>query len=74
MDYSAILTWLSGINPIAHAVLVILGALVILGGVYVKLTPTQKDDAWFAKIEAVPVIGAIIKGLVAFSPIQRKDT
>lgn len=73
MDYAAILNWLSALNPIAHVVLVVLGALVVLGSVYVKLTPSQTDDAWFDKLEAIPVLGNVLKALAAFSPVDRKD-
>jgi len=72
MDMGIILSWLSALNPIVNIVLVVLGSLVVLGGAYVKLTPSQADDAWFDKLEAVPVLGAILKGLMAFSPVQRK--
>jgi hypothetical protein len=46
---------------------------VILGAAYVAVTPTQADDAWFAKLEQTPGLGALLKGLKAFSPIQRKE-
>jgi hypothetical protein len=73
MDMSLILAWVNSIHPIAHLVLVILGSLVVLATIYVKLTPSVDDDAMLAKIEAMPVIGSLLNGLMAFSVIQRKD-
>lgn len=52
--------------------LMVLGALVVLGYVYVSLTPTQKDDSWVREIEDHAIFGAILRFLVKFSPIQRK--
>lgn len=54
-------------------VLALLGALVVLGAAYVKLTPSQSDDAWWSKLEAMPVLGVVLKVLVRFSPLARKD-
>lgn len=73
MDASLILAWLSGLSPIVPVVLAALGALVVLGQAYVALTPSQSDDAFYAKLEAIPLLGAILKALVAFAPIQRRD-
>jgi hypothetical protein len=64
---------LGGLHPIVNIVLVVLGALVVLGGVYVKLTPNTNDDAWWAKLEQTPVLGALLQALVKLSPVQRKD-
>lgn len=50
-----------------------LGALVVAGSTYVALTPTQDDDKWWAALESKPVIGHIMKFLVRFSPIYRKE-
>lgn len=69
----AFLMTLAGLHPVVPLVLSALGSLVILGGAYVAITPTQEDDAWFSKLEEMPVVGMILKALKAFSPIQRKD-
>lgn len=69
----AFLMTLAGLHPVIPLVLSALGSLVILGGAYVAITPTQEDDAWFAKLEEMPVVGMILKALKAFSPVQRKD-
>lgn len=73
MDLSAMLLWVNGIHPIAHLVLLVLGSLVVLATIYVKLTPSLEDDAILAKAEAMPIVGALIKGLIHFSVIQRKE-
>lgn len=69
----AMLAMLVGLHPAVPLVLSALGSLVILGGTYVALTPTQDDDKWFAKLEEMPVVGQLLKALKAFSPIQRKE-
>lgn len=77
MDLTSIYQFVIGIFPsiipVLQVILVILGSLVVLASTYVKLTPTQDDDAWFAKVEAVPVLGDVIKFLLKFSAISRKD-
>lgn len=61
-------------GPIAvQYVLMGLGSLVILGGIYVKATPGKEDDAWFDKLENHFIIGALFRVLIRFSPIQRKE-
>lgn len=73
MDWSIILTWVQPLSPMVGYVLMALGGLVVLGSAYVKITPTQDDDAWFAKLEAIPILGSLLQALVAFSPFQRKE-
>jgi hypothetical protein len=72
MDMETVLNLLLGYVPQAKVVLQGLGTLAVLGAVYVKLTPTESDDAWYAKMEAIPLVGSVLKALVAFSPISRK--
>lgn len=72
MDLDFIFSWLVSQFPLAGTILQVLGALVVLGYSYVLITPTQTDDAWFAKLEAIPLLGAVLKAIKAFSPIQRK--
>lgn len=67
-----VLAVLGGLHPIVNIILVCLGALVVLGYAYVKMTPTQDDDAWWAKMEAIPVLGVLLQGLSKMSPVQRK--
>lgn len=69
----AVLIMLAGLHPVIPAILAGLGSLVVLGAAYVAMTPTQDDDAWFAKLEAMPGVGGLLKALKAFSPVQRKD-
>lgn len=74
MDFKAILEMGMKALPWLSYVLMGLGSLVLLGYAYVKATPTQDDDAWYAKVEAMAVVGPLMKALVSFSPLQRKDT
>ena len=69
----SLLMMLSGLHPSIPLILSALGGLVILGQAYVAITPTQIDDAWFAKLESMPVIGAILVAVKAFAPVQRKE-
>ncbi len=59
--------------PMLRDVLTFLGCLVVLGQSYVAITPNKKDDAWFARLEEIPMIGEILRALVSFAPVQRKD-
>lgn len=49
-----------------------LGMLVVVGGAVVALTPSTSDDAAWAKLHSVPVLGGLLKALAAFSPVQKK--
>lgn len=73
MELGDILNLIIGAVPAARYVLMALGGLVVLGQVYVALTPNQDDDAWFAKLENVTILGAFIRAIKAFAPIQRKE-
>lgn len=70
---NALLVMLAEKYPILGFVFLGLGALVILGQVYVSITPNQKDDAWFAKLESVMLVGSLLRALKSFAPIQRKE-
>lgn len=76
MDFGAIWIFIVGLLPqiqeIGEYVLMGLGSLVVLASAYVKVTPSQEDDAWFAKLEAIPVLGNFIQFVLRFSAIQRK--
>lgn len=64
---------LANYHPMIPVVLAILGGLVVLGQAYIAITPTEKDDAWYASLEAKPVIGQVLKVLKSFAPVQRKE-
>jgi hypothetical protein len=49
-----------------------MGSLVVLATVYVKLTPSQKDDAALAELESKPVLKKLEDMLVSFSLISKK--
>jgi hypothetical protein len=72
MDIELILQGLVAKSDIALYLLSALGSLVVLGTVYVKLTPSKADDEKLAKLESTPVLGLILQTLVKFSPIARK--
>lgn len=78
MDIAAVWSFIAGLLPVGVAqvvgyVLMGLGTLVVLAYAYVKVTPSQDDDAWFAKLEAMPVLGDLLKFLMKFSPVSRKE-
>lgn len=58
---------------VVQLVLMGLGSLAVLGGVYVKMTPTEDDDKWWAALESKPIVGHLLKLLVHFSPVFRKE-
>ena len=68
----SLLVMLAGLHPTVPLVLAMLGGMVVLGQAYVAITPSQDDDAWYAKLEAKPIIGALLKAIKSFAPIQRK--
>jgi len=72
MDLSALLAMVSGLHPVIYTILSVVGTLVILGQVYVALTPSPDDDNWVASLENKVLIGDILKAVRSFSPIQRK--
>jgi hypothetical protein len=68
----SVLMMLAGLHPAVPLVLAMLGGLVVLGQAYVAMTPSESDDAWYAQLEAKPILGGILKAIKAFAPIQRK--
>lgn len=68
-----ILVALSAMWPGLGYILMALGLLVVVGRIYVSVTPSQEDDEWFARLEEIPVLGALLKILVKFSPVQRAN-
>ena len=74
MDLNNIVEIIKNHAPmLVQYILMALGALVILGRAYIYITPTQDDDKWWASMEEKPVIGMLLKVLVSFSPIGRKE-
>lgn len=73
MGSEALVLYLSSLHPSIPLIMSVLGGLVILGQVYVAITPGKEDDAWWAKIESKKMIGPLFKALKSFAPIQRKD-
>jgi len=73
MEWTLLLGYLAERHPIILIILIVLGTLVILAQIYIALTPTKKDDALYAKLESMPVAGALLKALSSFAPIQRKQ-
>lgn len=72
MDIGSILPWLASLHPIVPVVLAGLGGLVVIGQVYVAVTPSKSDDGALAKLEGIPVLGGLLKALASFAPIQKK--
>lgn len=58
--------------PFASALLGVLGTLVVVGQIVVALTPSHADDEAWAKIEAAPFVGSLLKALSKFAVIQKK--
>lgn len=74
MDQHATLDLVKQHAPIIlQYVLMALGVLVVLGRAYIKITPTQDDDAFLQKLEEKKIIGSILKLLIQFSPVERKE-
>ena len=69
---ATLLGFLYGLHPYAALGLALTGTAVVVAQAYVALTPTKSDDAWYAKVEALPVVGGFVRALVTFAPVQRK--
>ena len=54
-------------------VLAVLGSIVVAGGAYILATPNKDDDKWLQKMEKNAIIGPILRTLIRFSPLQRKE-
>lgn len=72
MEVDQILNFLVGKWPVVGIVLQVLGGLVVAGYIYVKMSASKSDDALVLKLEGMPVVGSLLKALIAFSPVQRK--
>jgi hypothetical protein len=68
----SIIIALASAHPIVAMILAVLGMLVVLGLAVVAITPSQEDDAFVAKMLAIPVLGQVILALQNFSPIQKR--
>lgn len=69
---SAFVNTMADKYPLLATILAILGALVIVAGIVVKITPTKKDDKWWKKAKSMPLVGMLFRLFEAFSPISRK--
>lgn len=72
MDMSLVMVWLSGLAPWVQGALMWLGLLVVVLRAVVKLTPTGKDDALLAKLNALPLVGPFLSGVASKAPLQDK--
>lgn len=68
----ALLNSLVAAVPGLATVLMVLGALVVIGAAVVAATPSKADDEAWEKIKSVPLIGGLISALTNFSPFQKK--
>ena len=73
MDLSVVFTWLTSMWDGFPALFQWLGLLVIVGQGVAAITPTKKDDNFFAKMWDIPVLGTALKAIAAFAPLQKKD-
>lgn len=71
MDFGAIMEVLANMNPLVRLVFTILGVLVVAGQAIVLVTPTPADDNFMAKLEAIPILGGILKALKKFAPFGK---
>jgi hypothetical protein len=65
------LTNLATSNPIVHAIVVVVATLVLAGQAIVTVTPTTADDAFWAKIQALPIVGQFIVWLTKWAPFHK---
>lgn len=65
-----ILADLLGKYPVLAGVFAGLGAVLVLAGLVIKLTPSKADDAALEHIKAIPIVGGLMAWLVGKSPIK----
>ena len=70
MDMSVIMAWLSSLASWVQPALMYLGLLVVVLRAIVKLTPTGKDDALLAKLDAIPLLGPFLSGVASKAPLE----
>lgn len=74
MELDQIVSIVKSNAPLAiQWILMGLGGLVVVGYAYVKATPTKDDDKWLQSLESKAIIGMLLKLLVSFSPVARKE-
>lgn len=56
--------------PVLAGVFAAVGALIVLAGIVIKLTPSKADDEALAHIKAIPLVGGLLAWLVGKSPIK----
>lgn len=71
-DLALLLQGLIDKVPALGLVLMVLGMLVVVAQTVVLATPSKTDDAAWAKIKAIPVLGHLISLLESFAPIKKK--
>lgn len=59
--------------PIVGTILVVLGALVVIGQFIIALTPTRKDDEILESLKKKPFYGLVIDFLASFAPFAKKN-
>lgn len=72
MGIEELVIWFRELASWTRLVVDILGTMVIFGSIYVKLTPNQKDDAWFLRMERHSFYGQLLFVLRRFSVFRRK--
>jgi hypothetical protein len=66
------LDFLAGTFDLAKVALAVVAGLIVVGRVYIAMTPTKSDDQWLQELEKKPWIGMVLRVVAAFSPVQRK--
>lgn len=77
MSEIGILSYIVTFWPGTLAFLAVIGTIVLVASIIVplvvKLTPTQKDDAFLAKLQQNPIVGGVIRTFSRFSLITKED-
>jgi|GEM_PF-3332328 len=58
--------------PILGILLAFLGGIVVIAQIVIALTPSKDDDAWVAKVWALPLVGKVLLLLERFAPVTKK--
>lgn len=67
-----LIQYIQGLAPWVDQGLMILGSMVVIGQIYVSMTPSPEDDAAFNKLYDIRLLGDLLKAVAKFAVVQKK--
>lgn len=72
MEEALLKALLDIVGPTGLLVTSSFGALIVVAEVVVALTPSTKDDEFWGKVKAFPIVGGLVAAIAKMAPIQKK--